>query len=238
MRKIIPVCSVLALLIMISSANAETGTIRIETADGEYWPVMLESPADFEIWVEGAGNPTNNPNILLVMTEASWNGLTNVVVTWSGGSATFTSGDFMSAQKNSDKIPPGTTSGGCYSVASLKDHLSYGLSEPISAGATIYWAMKPFLAGPLTHDHEEFSVELSATSPRMLVYAVGKIGDSTLFDNKVPPTRPGFVVPELGTGLMLLASFGAFALYALKRRKPQDALGKSTLNTNFERSAA
>ena len=220
MRKTLAVCSVLILLAMISSANAETGTIRIETPEGEYWPVMLGSPADFDIWVEGAGNPSNNPNILLVMTEASWNGLTNVVVTWSGGSATFTSGDFTSAQKNSDKIPPGTTNGGCYTVASLKDHLSYGLSEPISSGATIYWAMKPFLAGPLTHDHQEFSVELSTTSPRMLVYALGKIGDSTLFNNKVPPTRPGFVVPELGTGLMLIASFGAFALYALKRRKP------------------
>jgi hypothetical protein len=219
MPKTLAVCSALILLAMISCANAETGTIRIETPEGQYWPVMLGSSTDFEIWVQGAGNPTNDPNILLVMTEASWSGLANVVVTWSGGSATFMSGDFTSAQKNGDKIPPGTTPGACYTVASLKDHLSYGLSEPISAGATIYWAMKPFLAGPLTHDHQEFSVELSTTSPRMLVYALGKIGDSTLFNNMVPPTRPGFVVPELGTGLMLLASFGALAFYAFKRRK-------------------
>jgi hypothetical protein len=154
------------------------------------------------------------------MTEASWNSLTDVVVTWSGGSATFASGDFASAQKNSDQIPPGTTPGGRYTVASLKDHLSYGLSEPISADATIYWAMKPFLTGPLTHDHQEFSVALSSASPRMLVYAIGKTEESTLFNNKVPPTRPGFVVPELGTALMLVASFSAFAMYALKRRKP------------------
>jgi len=220
MRKIIVICSTLLLLAMISGASAETGTIRIETPEGEYWPVMLESPTDFEIWVQGAGNPTSYPNILLAMTEASWIGLTDVVVTWSGGSATFSSGDFASAQENSAKIPPGTTPGGSYTVATLKDHLSYGLSEPISADATIYWAMKPFLTGPLTHDHQEFSVALSSTSPRMLVYALGKIGDSTLFNNKVPPTRPGFVVPELGTALMLIASFSAFALYTLKRRKP------------------
>jgi hypothetical protein len=53
----------------------------------------------------------------------------------------------------------------------------------------------------------------------MLVYAIGKTEGSTLFDSKVPPTRPGFVVPELGHVLLALASFSAFALYAVKRRK-------------------
>jgi hypothetical protein len=51
----------------------------------------------------------------------------------------------------------------------------------------------------------------------MLVYAIGKSG--TDFDNKVPPTIPGFVVPELGPILLALASFSALGLYSLKRRE-------------------
>jgi hypothetical protein len=51
----------------------------------------------------------------------------------------------------------------------------------------------------------------------MLIYAIGK--SSTCFDNKVPPTIPGFVVPEPGTILLALASFGALGLYSLKRGK-------------------
>jgi len=205
------------MLAMVPAVKAETGTIRIDP----FWPVMLESPADFTIWVQGAGDPTSDPNILLVMSADSWNGLTgNVVVSWSGGSVSFTKAEFAGIQENSVKVPlSGTTPGGCYTVASLKDHLSYGLSEPISASETIYWGMKPFLSGDLTGTPQAFTVAFTSTHPRMLVYALGKTEGSDLFDNKVPPTRPGFIVPELGPILLVLASFGAFAVYAIRRRK-------------------
>jgi len=187
---------------------------------------MLASPADFEIWVEGAGDPTHDPNVLLVMSQGCYDGLTgDVVVSWtwpSSDSVTFSKAAFgaNAVSDNSAKVPPtGTTEGGCYTVASLKDHLSYGLSVPLSATDTIYWAMKPFLNGPLTGAHQTFTVTLPSTDPRMLVYALGKTASSTLFDNKVPPTQPGFIVPEPGTIFLAAASFSALALYALKRRK-------------------
>lgn len=225
MKKLALIVAFAIALVIMPSVKAETGTIRIETPEGDYWPIMLESPATFEIWVQGAGNPTSDPHILLVMTEACHLGLTgNVVVTWTGGSASFSSGEFTPVTENSDKVPPSDTypifTGAGYTAASLKDHLSYGLSEPISSTETIYWAWKPFLNGEaLTHDHQSFSVDLPSTEPRMLVYALGKTNGSTLFDNKVPPTRPGFMVPELGPIFLVLASFSAFILYAVKSKR-------------------
>ena len=218
MRKFVLLALVL-MVVIIPSVKA-MGTIRIDPA----WPVMLESPVDFTIWVNGAGNPTSEPNVFLVMTEACWDNLTgDVVVSWSDGFVSFTNEDFIPAQLNSDKLPPtNTTEGASYTVASLKDHLSCGLSEPISSTETIYWAIKPFLSDPLTNTPQMFNATLPSTHPRMLVYALGKTARaSNLFDNKVPTTRPGFVVPELGPMLLILAPFSAFAIYAVRRRKLQ-----------------
>jgi len=210
--------SLALLLVAVPCVKAQTGTIRIDPV----WPIMLASPADFEIWVEGAGDPTSSPNVLLAMTEGCYNGWTagNVVVSW-GGSVNFAKADFTGVTDNSLKVPDSSVAeeGARYTVASLKDHLSYGLSVPLSATDTIYWAMKPFLNGPLTGAHQTFTVTLPSTDPRMLVYALGKTASSTLFDNKVPPTQPGFIVPEPGTIFLAAASFSALALYALKRRK-------------------
>jgi len=217
MRKFVLIALAMVLLI-VPSVKAGTGNIRIDPT----WPVMLESPATFEIWVEGGAAESNDPNILLVMTEACWDGLTgNVEVSWSGGSVSFMKGDFTPVQVNSDKVPPsGTTEGACYTVASLKDHLDEGLSVPLSADDTIYWAMSDFLGvDPLTGEKQTFTVTLPSTAPRMLVYALGKSDPAGDFDMKVPPTRPGFMVPELGTMLLVIASFSAFAIYAIARRK-------------------
>jgi len=223
LKKLGLLLSLALLLVAVPYVNAQTGTIRIDPV----WPIMLASPADFEIWVEGAGDPTHDPNVLLVMSQGCYDGLTgDVVVSWtwpSSDSVTFSKAAFgaNAVSDNSAKVPPtGTTEGGCYTVASLKDHLSYGLSVPISASETIYWVYGPFLGGAdLTGTHRSFTVTFTSTDPRMLVYAIGKTEAGTLFDNKVPPTQPGFIVPELGTVLLVLASFSALALYALKRRK-------------------
>jgi len=220
MKKLILIALAFMMVMVIPSASAweATGTIRIGP---DVWPVMVTSPADFEIWVQPGGSPTKDPHILLVMTEDSWNGLTgNVVVSWSVGTVEFAEGDFDDITDNSKYVPlSGTTEGARYRVSALKDHLSYGLSVPLSPTDTIYWAMKPFLSGDLTTTHQSFTVTLPSTHARMLVYALGKTGCSKIFNNRVPPTCPGFVVPELGPMLLALTSFSAFALYSVKRKK-------------------
>ncbi len=204
-----------ALLIMLATfvVPAMAATIRVEP-HGSYFglPVMLESPATFCVNVTTSNEITYDPHIFLVMTETSFNSLTgNVVVSWTGGSVTILAGDWTKETDNSVKVPPGTDNGNAYTVASLRDHLQ--TTEPI------YWAFKPFLSQPITTDCQSFTVTLPADSPRMAVYVLGKLEGSDLFNNRSPPTQPGFVVPELAPILMAVAAFSALALFALKRKK-------------------
>lgn len=214
--------SIFALSVYSFSANSQpsttciggTGEIRIEPHSSYYpLPVMLSSPATFNISV--TAHKAYNPNILLVMTNASYQGLTGpVVVKWPGGSTSFPIASWTAV--DSGYIPPsGTTEGARYHVPTLKDHI--GVNE--TDDDTLWYVYGPFLSGPITTTPQEFNVTLPSTAPRMLVYALGKSKCSTLFNMKVPPTRPGFIVPDLAPALLSLASFSAFAVYALRRRK-------------------
>ena len=149
------------------------------------------------------------------MTEASFEGLTgDVTVDWPGGATpdlTIPNNAWKMETDNSVKVPPGCDSGTGYTVASLKDHLD-------TTGA-IYWVFEPFLAGPITETPSEFTVTLDSTDARMMVYALGKAEGSDLFSNRVPPTQPGFVVPELATVLLSAASLSALGIYALVRKR-------------------
>jgi len=214
MKKLTLPLTIIGLLLIITApvfAGGEfTGAIRISPA----LPLMVESPATFEIWlVPPPAPPGNDPHVLLVMTEASYSGLSgDVVVSWTGGSTNFPKTAFLPV--NTGYVPTsGTTEGGRYTVASLQDHLGVSHSE------MVYYAHGPFLAEPITQTHQTFTVNLPSTNPRMLVYAIAKCDGSTLFNQKVPTTIPGFVVPELGPALLAIASFGALALYTVKRRK-------------------
>jgi len=208
-KSILPI---IAIAVLVFAAIAPVladgeGTIRISPS----LPVMVESPATFQVWVQPSGEPTNDPHILLVMTKASYDGLTgDVTVSWTGGSTSFAKADFTGV--DSGYVPPsGTTEGVRYQVASLKDHL--GTTEPI------YWAFEPFLSGgPITTTPVSFTVTLPSTSPRMLVYVLGKTG-TVLFNNRVPPTIPGFVVPEPATIVATVASLVALIGYTAARRR-------------------
>jgi len=208
------------------------GTIRMEP-HGSYYPepVMLDSPATFNVSVQSGGDPTCDPHVLLVMTTDCYNSLTDMVtVNWTNSvDLTIQTEDWTKETENGNKVPSGVPihSGVGYTVAALKDHLN--TSDPI------FWAFKPILdSNPLTQDKQEFTVALPSTNARMLVYVMGKNAEYTDagavdcpdseadFDNRVPPTQPGFVVPELATILLATASFAGLGLYALtKRQKKQ-----------------
>lgn len=210
-KKLGVLLSLALMLVTVSCASAAGGgTIRIDPA----LPVTLSSPADFEVWVQPGGDPTTDPYIFLVMTESCYNNLTgDVTGDWTGdGSPDLTITGWEGPETvPGDEIPPGTTPGVGYTVASLKDHL--GTTEPI------YWAFEPFLNGDITQTHTSFAVTLPSTSPRMLVYVLGKTGDSGLFNNRLPPTIPGFVVPEPATIAAIATSLVALIVYTARRRK-------------------
>lgn len=188
-------------------ATGGTGQIRIMPQ----LPIALSSPATFNVSV--TTGESFDPHLLLVMTNACYNGLSgDVVATWAGGSVTFLTSDFAADNTNGNKVPPGTTNGADYTVASLKSHLN--------VADAVYWACKPFLSGPITTSPTSFTITFTSTSPKMLVYALGKSNQTaSLFDMKVPNTIPGFILPELATVLLATGSFAALGLYAIKRRK-------------------
>jgi hypothetical protein len=175
------------------------------------------TPATFEISTTPASDPTYDPHVLLVMTTACYNGLTDVEVNWTGGSVTFAKSDFALLDNTPpppQKIPSDTISEVQYNRAALADHLG------LSGDSSVYWAMKPFMSGPLHQTPQQFTVTLHSTKPKMTVYAIGKTSlTADKFDRWVPPTNPGLVVPELVPIALASASFAAFALYATKRKR-------------------
>jgi hypothetical protein len=230
MRRLITSVLAITLLALLSgtitarASMTATGALRINP-HGSYYPepIMLNSPATFNITAIDS-KTVCNPNILLVMTNASYQGLTgDVMVEWEGGSINFSKASFTAVSYNSAEVPPtGTTSGARYTVASLKDHIGVMGTED----DTIWYVYGPFLSRPVNQTPQEFTVTVHSTDTRVLVYAIGKICSSCFdiaccydFDTKVPPTMPGFVVPDLAPALLALASFSAFGVYAVKRKK-------------------
>lgn len=190
---------------------AGTGGIRIDPP----LPDGSETPAVFEVWVQG-GAIANDPHIFLVMTESSFMGLTgDVEVSWDGGSITIPEAAWTSETDNSKKVPPGTSSGAGYTVASLKDHLD--------TDGPIYWVFADLWDDPLDSTKKTLTVTLPSTNPEMLVYILGKSTGSTefdaVFDIRVPPTIPGFVVPEIPFGTLTALLMMAAALSVVARSR-------------------
>ncbi len=214
--KLTVVAALLILCAMIAPAFA-IATIRLEP-HGSYFgePVMLSSPATFNVnLTEGvSGNPTTDPHIFLVMTEDSFEGLTgDVTVNWTdGGPHMITITSWTKETVNSVKLPPNTVNGDEYTVAALKDHLQ--TSEPI------YWAFEGFLTGmELTETPIPFTITLPSSHAEMAVYVLGKTEGSDLFDNRNPPTQPGFVVPEPAIIATVATSLAGLAGFAIVKRK-------------------
>jgi len=202
---------------LIMPVFAGTGSIRIDPAI----PRVVSSPATFTIWVEG-GSTAYDPHVFLVMTQTSYDSFSgDVTVAWVDGVAgqvDLTKGVDWTMATGSSKLPPGTSSGAGYNIATLKSHLS-GTTEDI------WWAFAPILENPLDGTNKTITVTLSATSPHMIVYIMGKSSDDgdlydVEYDMRVPPTIPGgFLIPEVpyGTIATLITMLGAFYVFYAKR---------------------
>jgi hypothetical protein len=150
------------------------------------------------------------------MTVACYDGLTDVIVAWTGGSKTFEKSDFqLISGSPPPKVPSDTISELQYDRSNLADHLG------VAGSSSVYWAMAPFLDGAQLHTTaKEFTVTVHSTDPRVLVYALGKVSESDAKLNRwVPPTNAGLVVPELGPILLASASLIALGAYAAIRKK-------------------
>ena len=194
------------------------GNIRLEPCSSYYpLPIMLSSPATFNVSTESPQQVAYDPQIFLVMTNASYQGLTgNVTVAWDGETIKFTKANFTIANESQGaKIPP-LPGLPVYTVSSLKEHIGVNGTED----DTLYYAYGPFLSKPVNSTKQEFTVELPSTNPRMLVYVVGKSSPSKEnYDMFVPPTQPGIVVPDLAPIFLAMSSFAAFGIYWYRSKR-------------------
>lgn len=196
----------ICLLAMPIVAVLGEGTIRINPA----LPIMVGTKYTFLVWTQCG--TAYEPSIFLVMTNACHDSLTNVIIEWVSGSITLYPEDFTIETEHTGgiKVPPNANPG--YTVASLMDHL--GTIEPI------WWAFKSFLDGPITNMATSFTLTLNSENPRMLVYVLGKRTTSaTTYTLFVPPTIPGFIIPEPATMASVAISMFALATYVTLRKR-------------------
>ena len=220
-RLVILAVVLFSMLGIIMPVFGGTGSIRIDPP----LPQVQSSPATFSIWVEG-GSTAYDPHIFLVQTKTSYESFsTAVVVSWDDGmggeeSVNIPYGSWITPGIL-NKLPPGTSSGAGYTVASLKSHLGETEEE-------IYWVFVPILGSRELEadnvDEEFITVTLPATSnPYMMVYILGKSTQDGVeydYDMRVPPTIPGgFLIPEVpyGTIATLITMLGAFYVFYAKR---------------------
>lgn len=226
MRRIL-LLTIVATLLALSAGTVNAvcpGGSLLITPYGTYYPlpIMLSSPATFSI-VASDSIIANAPNIVLVMTNASYQGLTgDVVVRWTGASGEANESIFpkwMFQAINTGYIPDPMVApfdSGRYNVSDLKEHLGVnGTSDD-----TLYFTYGLFLGGhSITQTPLTFNVTLSSSNTRMLVLAIALTSCSPCFNLRVPPCRPGFVVPEPAAVFITASSLIALGLYSIRRRK-------------------
>ena len=218
LKKYVMLVTVLLLIsIPCVVADAGTGGLRISPA----WPVMVGTSYTFDVWAQTGD--VYDVQVLCVITQECYDGMPDhptTAVTVDGATGdTLTKDDFNDVTLNSADVPPGATAP--YQAASLKDHLDYGLAVPLGAGDTIYCALSEVVFDPLTGTHQDLDVTLDSTEPRMLVYLIGNaVDNSGALDVRVPPTNPGFVIPEVAIGSIMAAAamFAALGLFVYKRK--------------------
>ena len=200
-----------ALIVGIPVWAGGQGQIRIEPhAFDPPDPVIVGSPATFNITV--VEHTARDPQLLLVTTKVCLDGLGEgglILVSWDWNPYIPAVGLPAGAFTPIDKgwIPPESDGfGKIYQAKSLRSHL--GVEDEL-----IYYAYLDMLVdGNEIAEGDSYNVTITvpSTSPRVLVYAFG-------VDSKVPPTRPGFVIPEFGIGT--IAALGSMVVALLLRKR-------------------
>ena len=193
--------------------------------------LVLSGPATFSI-VFNYSSSANFPNILLVMTKPSCEGLTGpIFVNWTGGSTSFVKANFQIADDRYIPSPMITSyDSGRYGLSELREHL--GVND--TANEVLYYVFGPFLSGAVGRTAQTFNVTLPSENPRMLVLAIARTVCSTSFDIRALLISP--IIPEFNPVLLglVLGALG-FCLVKAKidsRSKKRAALTSAHALTN------
>ena len=187
------------------------GWIRIEPhAFDPPDPIILASPATFYVNLTSAGKEVLDPQLLLVTSKACLDGLSGPITVswnWEPYPSPIEVTPFLEVDPKAggaDKwIPPEADGfGQIYEADSLASHLESGED-------TIWYAYvdMPVAGNKIGGtDLYELIITVDSTAPRVLVYVFGE-------DAKVPPTRPGFVIPEIPLGPIVALTTMMAALF-------------------------
>ncbi len=153
--------------------------------------LALSTPVTFSIAFD-CPNSANFPNILLVMTKTSYEGMIGpILVNWTGGSTSFAKTDFQAADNG--YIPPQTVTSydsGRYGLSELREHL--GADD--TANDSLYYVFRPFLSGSIGRTAQTFNLTLPSENPRMLVLTIARTVCSTSFD--IRASLASEIIPE------------------------------------------
>ena len=202
----------LSLVLGIPVMGEGKGQIRIEPhAFDPPDPITVTSPATFTITVEE--HTAIDPQILLVVSEPCYDGgpappdpFITIFREWAPyhPETALTKDDFDWIDKG--WVPPEPDGyGKLYQARSLRDHLGVPEDEGIWY-AYVDMCVEEIKEG----DSYEITVTVYSSSVRCLVYAFG-------VESKVPPTRPGFIIPEFTFGTVTALVSMISALFLIKR---------------------
>jgi len=230
MKKVRLLVLTLALvLVMVPFAKAGPARlIRIIPAGGVETgePIVTGPPFPAELVIFAEGQvPVENIWLIIVLNDDTYQHLIEIEV----NGVTFVDGDFveiLGTESAAFTIPPdtppidgvGILEGDKYNAGSLRDKLG-------ATGESIWYAYKDSEIDEIWGTPMPLSVTVDSPGCddlKALILAVGQYypdGDLGPFNRSTPYSGSTLVVPEIGTLLLAAASFSAFALYALKRRK-------------------
>lgn len=216
--------SVILFFSIVSVSRADpAANIRIIPVDGVHTgdPIVTTSPAEIKIF-STSHEPIENVWLILAINEDTFNHLTSIVA----DTTTFAKSDFIEATE--DKIPPEEPSGpypGCsqgerYQVSAMKDKMG------IPPTGSIYYAYKAFSIDPITTSIQTFTLTVNAPSVTSLKVLILANGYYEPLDNpgsgklnvKTPWSGSTFVIPELATLALTLASVAALGVYGISRK--------------------
>lgn len=192
--------------------------------------IITGTPASLIIFHTGQG-PIENVWLLIVINKPTYDSLVSITI---NGNAFMTKSDFQLVEDS--KIPselPDINTGypgslGQYEVAAIKSNMNEANNNPV------YSALK-FILAQITTSPTHFTLAVNLSGPgslKALILALGRydkdtnngsdtlsIPESSPFNRRSSFSKSTFVVPEIATVALTASPFGAFGLYAFKRRR-------------------
>jgi hypothetical protein len=226
--------SILALIVLLASpivVFAAGDVIRVvpvgkpETG----MAIITSSPASLQLFVTSAQQPRSDIWLLFLIDEATYNGLTTITLSGTEGPATIAKGQFTTVTVNSGKLPlesDGNYTGGVHTYPGCTKQTRWSVSAILSQMSQLFATtsvryLLVYAFDSINTTPKPFTVTVNSPHINVLVLAQGRDGGKAgdPLNSNSPFSGSTLITPELGPIVLSLASFGAFAVYAIKRKK-------------------